>query len=47
VKIWLDAQLSPAIAKWMEEAFEIEETFAVQLDSDLRAAKDLEIFQIA
>jgi len=30
VKIWLDAQLSPAIAKWIEEAYEVEEAFSVQ-----------------
>lgn len=41
MKIWLDAQLSPEVARWMEEAFEIEEAFAVQLDAALRAATDL------
>jgi len=47
VKIWLDAQLSPAIGKWMEEAFDITEAFAVQADSALRATEDLEIFKKA
>jgi len=47
VKIWLDAQLSPAIATWMEAGFEIEEAFAVQVDPDLRAMKDREIFDMA
>lgn len=47
MKIWLDAQLSPAIGKWMEEAFDITEAFAIQADSALRTTKDLEIFQMA
>lgn len=44
MKIWLDAQLSPAIAEWMEGAFEIEEVLAVQLDPGLVSAKDRLIF---
>lgn len=47
MRIWLDAQLSPAIARWMEEAFEIEEAFPVQSDSALRSTKDFEIFDRA
>jgi len=44
VKIWLDAQLSPALSRWMEQEFDVEEVFSVQLDAALRAAKDIEIF---
>lgn len=47
VKIWLDAQLSPAVARWIADAFEVEEAFAVQLDSTLRAASDVDIFSAA
>lgn len=47
MKIWLDAQLSPAIAKWMEEAFDISEAFPVQADSAMRATEDFEIFRRA
>ena len=44
MKIWLDAQLSPALARWMEDEFDVENVFSVQLDERLRAAKDGEIF---
>jgi predicted nuclease of predicted toxin-antitoxin system len=47
VKVWLDAQLSPAIAKWMEEAFDISEAFPVQADLAMRATEDFEIFRRA
>lgn len=47
MKIWLDAQLSPAIAKWMHEAFDIEEALAVQVDQNLRSTKDLDLFERA
>ena len=42
MKIWVDAQLSPAIAKWIESNFPVECT-AVR-DLDLRDAEDKEIF---
>lgn len=43
--IWIDAQLSPAIALWMKEQFNID---AVPLrDIGLRDAEDEEIFQKA
>lgn len=44
MKIWLDAQLSPFIAPWLERTFEIEGVLAVQADPRLRVAKDREIF---
>lgn len=44
MKIWLDAQLSPSIAPWLERTFEVEGVLAVQADPRLRAAKDREIF---
>ncbi len=47
MKIWLDAQLSPSIATWMSDAFDIEEALAVQLDPELRAAPDTDIFDAA
>lgn len=43
--IWTDAQLSPAIAVWIENNFDVE---AVALrDLGLRDAEDLEIFEEA
>ena len=47
MKIWLDAQLSPSLAKWMKDAFALEETFAVQLDEILKRAKDRDVFERA
>ena len=47
MKIWLDAQLSPAVASWMETNFPIESAFAVQSDPELRRLKDHEIFSRA
>lgn len=43
--IWIDAQLSPAIASWIENNFSIK-TFALR-DLDLRDAEDEEIFRAA
>lgn len=43
--IWVDAQLSPAIATWMTATFEIT-TLALR-DIGLRDAEDLEIFEAA
>ncbi len=45
MKIWIDAQLSPAIAFWIENNFEVE-SFALR-DLGLRDAEDLEIFSEA
>lgn len=45
MKIWIDAQLSPAIATWLKEEFEVEAT-AVR-DVGLERAKDPEIFGAA
>ena len=42
---WLDAQLSPQLASWIQETFEIP-THAVR-DLDLARAKDREIFLAA
>lgn len=42
MKIWVDAQLSPAIAPWIKDTFGIE-AFAVR-DIGLRDAEDVEIF---
>ena len=43
--IWIDAQISPAIAVWIKNTFNIE-AFALR-DIGLRDAEDLEIFTIA
>ena len=43
--IWIDAQLSPAIAIWLSNTFSVE-AFAVR-DLQLREAKDAEIFNAA
>ena len=43
--IWIDAQFSPAIAKWLAKTFSIE-AVAVR-DLHLREAKDREIFDAA
>ena len=43
--IWIDAQLSPAIASWISDNFDIQ-AFAVR-DIGLRDAEDIEIFQAA
>jgi predicted nuclease of predicted toxin-antitoxin system len=45
MKLWLDAQLSPALAKWMSLELNVE-AVAVR-DLGLRDAKDTEIFQQA
>ncbi len=45
MKIWVDAQLSPAIAPWIQETFGIE-SVSVR-DVGLRDAEDLEIFVAA
>ena len=43
--IWIDAQFSPAIAKWIEEGFQVE-AHALR-DVGLHNAKDLAIFNAA
>ena len=43
--IWIDAQLSPAIATWLSKTFSVE-AIAVR-DLGLRGAKDAEIFNAA
>jgi len=43
--IWVDAQLSPAIAFWIESNFDVQ-AFALR-DLNLRDAEDLEIFNEA
>lgn len=45
MKIWIDAQLSPALAPWIQSTFGIEAT-AVR-DLGLRDAEDTEIFVAA
>jgi len=45
VIFWIDAQLSPALARWIRETFQIE-AHAVR-DLGLRNAKDLVIFKAA
>jgi predicted nuclease of predicted toxin-antitoxin system len=47
VKIWLDAQLSPSVAEWLKGSEGVAEAFAIQLDPDLRSARDTEIFSKA
>ena len=44
MRIWLDAQLSPAIATWMVQSFDLEDVLAVQADLVLRVTMDREIF---
>ena len=43
--IWIDAQFSPAIAKWLADTFSIE-AVAIR-DLQLREAKDKQIFDAA
>lgn len=43
--LWIDAQLSPAVAPWINVTFDIQ-THAVR-DLGLRDAKDLQIFRAA
>src|SRR6266508_1954803 len=45
VILWIDAQLSPALARWMSETFGI--TLHAVRDVGLRDAKDLPIFHAA
>ena len=45
VILWIDAQLSPALARWMSETFSV--TAHAVRDLGLRDAKDLPIFHAA
>lgn len=47
MKIWLDAQLPPSVAAWLEESEGVAEAFAIQLDPTLRSARDAEVFSKA
>ncbi len=45
MKIWIDAQLPPTLARWLRETFSLE---AIALrDLRLRDAQDIEIFEAA
>ena len=46
MKIWLDAQLSPVLARWIVETFDVE-AYAVQGDPEMVSAKDARIFSAA
>ena len=43
--LWIDAQLSPALARWLSDTFGV--TVHAVRDLGLRAAKDLPIFHAA
>jgi predicted nuclease of predicted toxin-antitoxin system len=45
VILWIDAQLSPALARWLSDTFGV--TAHAVRDLELRAAKDLPIFRAA
>lgn len=45
MKIWVDAQLPPGLARWLTETFDVEATALRELG--LRDAKDVEIFEAA
>lgn len=46
MKLWIDAQLSPALAQWITDHFEGIEAIAVR-ELGLRDAEDAEIFEAA
>lgn len=46
MKLWIDAQLSPALARWISENFESVEAIALR-DIGLPEAEDEEIFEAA
>lgn len=46
MKLWIDAQLSPALARWITDHFEDLEAIAVR-ELGLRDAVDTEIFEAA
>ena len=45
MKVWIDAQLPPALAKWLIDTFDLEA--AALRDLELRDAQDIEIFETA
>ncbi|MEB3278666.1 MAG: DUF5615 family PIN-like protein [Lyngbya sp.] len=45
MNFWIDAQLPPALANWLNETFPVEAT--TLRDLGLRDAKDLDIFEAA
>ena len=45
MKIWVDAQLPPILATWLNENFELRA--AALRDLELRDAQDIEIFNAA
>ncbi len=45
MKIWIDAQLPPTLAFWLNETFDVEAIALRELE--LRDAKDVEIFEAA
>jgi predicted nuclease of predicted toxin-antitoxin system len=45
MKIWIDAQLPPTLANWLNTNFEVEAISLKELG--LRDAKDTEIFEVA
>lgn len=45
MRIWIDAQLPPTLATWLQETFQVE-AFSLR-DLGLRDAKDVEIFEAA
>ncbi|AUS99653.1 hypothetical protein CLI64_04205 [Nostoc sp. CENA543] len=45
MKIWIDAQLPPTLARWLSETFDVEAAALRELG--LRDAKDVEIFNEA
>jgi len=47
VRVWLDAQFSPALAVWMQQRFGLEEAYAIQAAPEMRALKDHVIFERA
>jgi predicted nuclease of predicted toxin-antitoxin system len=47
VRIWLDAQFSPALAQWLLRKFELEEVRAIQTDTGLVGSTDQAIFERA
>ncbi|MEP0917394.1 DUF5615 family PIN-like protein [Leptolyngbya sp. DQ-M1] len=45
MRIWIDAQLPPTLANWLNQTFEVEAVSLKELG--LRDAKDIEIFEAA
>jgi predicted nuclease of predicted toxin-antitoxin system len=46
VRIWLDAQFSPALVPWLERSFDLE-AHAIQSNPELISAGDRQIFDAA